>query len=227
MERASNDPKSVITTYEGKHNHELPVARKSSHGSSSGGNFASAAGAGAQSALTLQRNCNVSRPEALLHDLGTHFDIKPEFISSDEYIRPSMLGNFANDMKFGPSSHIQHQLQFPSIQIITNHYPAFGLDSNNVEPYQPGSVAPMMATSFPTSLPSGLVVPANLGTPGFDFNGNGNLISQFEPYFMEQQLQENDVRFLHPKEELKDDIGDANVSSSSNIYHRILGNFPP
>lgn len=27
MERASTDPKAVITTYEGKHNHDIPTSR--------------------------------------------------------------------------------------------------------------------------------------------------------------------------------------------------------
>ncbi|KAG9443461.1 hypothetical protein H6P81_014801 [Aristolochia fimbriata] len=31
VERASHDPKAVITTYEGKHNHDVPSARSSSH----------------------------------------------------------------------------------------------------------------------------------------------------------------------------------------------------
>ena len=31
VERASIDPKAVITTYEGKHNHDVPAARNSSH----------------------------------------------------------------------------------------------------------------------------------------------------------------------------------------------------
>ncbi|KAM0950396.1 putative transcription factor WRKY family [Dioscorea sansibarensis] len=31
VERASHDPKAVITTYEGKHNHDVPVSRSSSH----------------------------------------------------------------------------------------------------------------------------------------------------------------------------------------------------
>nr|AYU71090.1 transcription factor WRKY3 [Lilium regale] len=31
VERASNDPKAVITTYEGKHNHDVPAARNNSH----------------------------------------------------------------------------------------------------------------------------------------------------------------------------------------------------
>lgn len=34
VERASHDLKSVITTYEGKHNHDVPAARNSSHSSS-------------------------------------------------------------------------------------------------------------------------------------------------------------------------------------------------
>ncbi|XP_008787093.2 probable WRKY transcription factor 4 [Phoenix dactylifera] len=39
IERASTDPKAVITTYEGKHNHDVPAARNSSH------NTANASGA--------------------------------------------------------------------------------------------------------------------------------------------------------------------------------------
>ncbi|XP_052168131.1 probable WRKY transcription factor 2 [Oryza glaberrima] len=42
VERASHDLKSVITTYEGKHNHEVPAARNSGHGSSGSGNAPSA-----------------------------------------------------------------------------------------------------------------------------------------------------------------------------------------
>ncbi|GAV61722.1 WRKY domain-containing protein [Cephalotus follicularis] len=34
VERASTDPKAVITTYEGKHNHDVPAARNSSHNAS-------------------------------------------------------------------------------------------------------------------------------------------------------------------------------------------------
>ncbi|CAH9087229.1 unnamed protein product [Cuscuta epithymum] len=34
VERAANDPKAVITTYEGKHNHDVPAARTSGHNTS-------------------------------------------------------------------------------------------------------------------------------------------------------------------------------------------------
>ncbi|XP_024529762.1 probable WRKY transcription factor 4 [Selaginella moellendorffii] len=37
VERASNDPKSVITTYEGKHNHDVPAAKNSGGGGGGGG----------------------------------------------------------------------------------------------------------------------------------------------------------------------------------------------
>nr|QGQ64041.1 WRKY transcription factor 18 [Santalum album] len=43
VERASHDLKSVITTYEGKHNHDVPAARNSSHANSGSSNTAAAA----------------------------------------------------------------------------------------------------------------------------------------------------------------------------------------
>lgn len=38
VERASHDPKAVITTYEGKHSHDLPTAKSSSHDIAGNGN---------------------------------------------------------------------------------------------------------------------------------------------------------------------------------------------
>ncbi|XP_050237779.1 probable WRKY transcription factor 2 [Mercurialis annua] len=45
VERASHDLKSVITTYEGKHNHDVPAARNSSHANSASNAIHSQAGA--------------------------------------------------------------------------------------------------------------------------------------------------------------------------------------
>lgn len=33
VERASTDPKAVITSYEGKHNHDIPIGRNNGHNS--------------------------------------------------------------------------------------------------------------------------------------------------------------------------------------------------
>nr|QCE31425.1 putative WRKY62 [Aquilaria sinensis] len=40
VERASTDPKAVITTYEGKHNHDVPASRHSSHSMANSNNSA-------------------------------------------------------------------------------------------------------------------------------------------------------------------------------------------
>ncbi|XP_018456972.1 probable WRKY transcription factor 2 [Raphanus sativus] len=48
VERASHDLKSVITTYEGKHNHDVPAARNSSHGGGGGNGNNSGGGSAAQ-----------------------------------------------------------------------------------------------------------------------------------------------------------------------------------
>ncbi|KAI5432144.1 hypothetical protein KIW84_036042, partial [Lathyrus oleraceus] len=41
VERASTDPKAVITTYEGKHNHDVPAARNSSHNTANSNSMSS------------------------------------------------------------------------------------------------------------------------------------------------------------------------------------------
>ncbi|KAL8469531.1 hypothetical protein ACS0TY_032396 [Phlomoides rotata] len=56
VERASHDLKSVITTYEGKHNHDVPAARNSAHANSGGSNTHSTQQAPATS--------HIHRPEA-------------------------------------------------------------------------------------------------------------------------------------------------------------------
>ncbi|KAJ6800398.1 putative WRKY transcription factor 2 [Iris pallida] len=70
VERASHDLKAVITTYEGKHNHDVPAARNSNH-SNSGPSSAAAAAAAATQAQILHQ-----RPE-LTHDGIMRFECRP------------------------------------------------------------------------------------------------------------------------------------------------------
>ncbi|XP_057474616.1 probable WRKY transcription factor 2 [Actinidia eriantha] len=82
VERASHDLKSVITTYEGKHNHDVPAARNSSHVNSgilsngpaqAGGNAGGASG-----------SAHLHRPEpSQVHNsMGSRFDRAPPALSS-------------------------------------------------------------------------------------------------------------------------------------------------
>ncbi|KAI4307912.1 hypothetical protein L6164_031038 [Bauhinia variegata] len=54
VERASHDPKAVITTYEGKHNHDVPTARSSSH------DTAGPAAAGGQTRIRSEESDTIS-----------------------------------------------------------------------------------------------------------------------------------------------------------------------
>nr|QFI57455.1 WRKY60 [Glycyrrhiza glabra]QFI57475.1 WRKY80 [Glycyrrhiza glabra] len=54
VERASHDPKAVITTYEGKHNHDVPTARNSSH------DMAGPAAAGGQTRIRQEESDTIS-----------------------------------------------------------------------------------------------------------------------------------------------------------------------
>ncbi|CAL5201125.1 unnamed protein product [Lathyrus oleraceus] len=66
VERASHDLKSVITTYEGKHNHDVPAARSSSHVNA---NNASNAGQGQASGL-LQNHAHRTEPSQIHNGMG-------------------------------------------------------------------------------------------------------------------------------------------------------------
>lgn len=57
VERASSDPKAVVTTYEGKHNHDVPTARKSSNNTAN------------SNTLQLKSHTVVAKKPALLEEM--------------------------------------------------------------------------------------------------------------------------------------------------------------
>lgn len=71
MERASHDLKSVITTYEGKHNHDVPAARNSSHTNSGNSNGPSQAAPQAQSHRPEPSQVSMARFERPPHSLSS------------------------------------------------------------------------------------------------------------------------------------------------------------
>nr|XP_043619052.1 probable WRKY transcription factor 2 [Erigeron canadensis] len=64
VERASHDLKSVITTYEGKHNHDVPAARNSSHANNNT--------LAAQQALSLQSQVHMGEASRMQNNMGRY-----------------------------------------------------------------------------------------------------------------------------------------------------------
>ncbi|XP_065862527.1 probable WRKY transcription factor 20 isoform X2 [Euphorbia lathyris] len=72
VERASHDPKAVITTYEGKHNHDVPTAKTSSHDTA------------AQAALNAASRIRSDESETISLDLGVGMSSTAENISNSQ-----------------------------------------------------------------------------------------------------------------------------------------------
>ncbi|KAK4835225.1 hypothetical protein QYF36_022250 [Acer negundo] len=233
VERASHNMKCVITTYEGKHNHEVPAARNNNHVNLSNGSLPPVS-ANSQPPYALSRNTHIPKPEPQIQDIAPRFGRKPE--SNNDYLRPSFLGSFNNDMKFtSPSLYL---MKFPPLQ---NPYASFGLNANSsvVNP-RSGSSIDTVLPDFPMSLPWSLPTSSNISLAGFDYNTNdGKSDGPVQSYLSGQQLKENNMRLLRPKQEQKDDnlydaclptVDHANASSSSSssssLYHQVMGNFP-
>ncbi|KAJ0044575.1 hypothetical protein Pint_03602 [Pistacia integerrima] len=99
VERASHDLKSVITTYEGKHNHDVPAARNSSHVNSGSSNAVTAQAVAAGQA-------HVHRPEpSQMHNGMGRFD------------RPAAFGSFRvpGRQHLGPSSGFSFSMNQPRL----------------------------------------------------------------------------------------------------------------
>lgn len=230
VERASHNLKCVLTTYDGKHNHEVPAARSSSHLNSSGSNLPPPV-PNTQAALAVSRNIHSLKPETPLQDFAPSFDRNPEL--KNEYLRPSFLGDFNNEMNLGAASLSSvYQMKYPSIQKVIR-YGSFGLNPNCIATHSSGSIASTVP-NFQISLPLNLPMSANLSLPGFDINNGGKSTGPTHSFHPGQQLKENGTRFHGIKKELKDDtfyydpclpIVDE-ASASSSIYQQTNQNFP-
>ncbi|XP_068666722.1 probable WRKY transcription factor 2 isoform X2 [Aristolochia californica] len=216
VERASHDLKSVITTYEGKHNHEVPAARNNNHLNS--GASTGSAPPTAYTASALSVASNIPKPEPRVQDLAPHFERKPE--SRNNYLKPEYVGSFTGDIKLCGSSSYDIKLP-PALQASIS----LGSFVHSEAP-QATSVAPGVP-DFPISFPSiNFPRSASLSLPGFDFNP-GKPITGAQP-FMGYQPKESDIRFLTLKQEKDDGSYEAQlpVGHPENAsYRQIMGGF--
>lgn len=213
VERASHDLKYVITTYEGKHNHEVPTARSNNQTNSS-------------SANGLPGNISIPKPDTRVQHLAPIFDKKPEFL------RPSFVANFSDDIKFGSSSVCP--MKYFSLSSAMPYGPYEQLTPDPCATPQDGSISSDFP-DFPMSLPLNLPSSGNFAMAGLNFNYVKPMppIQSFLPRH-QQLLKEVDTAFLRPKQEHKDNImydildhaTSSSSSSSSSVYHRVIQNFP-
>ncbi|MED6150581.1 WRKY Transcription Factor [Stylosanthes scabra] len=99
VERASHDPKAVITTYEGKHNHDVPAARSSSHDMAGP---AAVAAAAAAAAMVGHTRIKLEESDTISLDLGMGISSATENRSKgiSEYGESQSLIHTNNNFKF-------------------------------------------------------------------------------------------------------------------------------
>nr|WFL37659.1 WRKY transcription factor 7 [Crocus sativus] len=124
VERASHDPKAVITTYEGKHNHDVPAARTSGHDTPS------------QMMINGGSALNTNMPTSLSGMMRTSYD---NIVASHHYTQPVERSTVSLDLGVGithnhGSMTSEKQHQAPGTEQIQNHSMQHfgGSDHNNV-----------------------------------------------------------------------------------------------
>ena len=227
VERASQNLKFVLTTYEGKHNHDIPTARNNNHISSTDAGLHSS---GANMSLTLPGSSGIPKSETL-HTLGSYFDIKPDL--SNDFMRSSFMGSFSNDLNYCPSS--MSQMKYSSLNNIIP-YGSYGTTANHGAMPQHGPTFPEFSMPLPLNFPSS----GNYSLTGLNFN-YANPTSSVQSYLSGQQMKDIDAGFIRPKQELKDESFYApcppsldhasssftppSASQSDSIYQNVMQNF--
>ncbi|XP_031478748.1 probable WRKY transcription factor 2 [Nymphaea colorata] len=220
VERASHDIKSVITTYEGKHNHEVPAARSSSSGSSGSASMG-ASGVAAHQSLALPMVSGLTKPEPRMDGFAPQFEPN-EYLKAASYLR-----NLTGDIKLGVSPSFDMKL--PSLQSMP--CTSFGLNAGNIQlhPLVPLAQA---ASNFPGPLQMGMQRSASLSLPNALGFNPAKVMGPIQPYLGQQQSREGDLRLLRPKEEQKDETFYDNRFDTSHppnppsVYNQIMGRFP-
>ncbi|XP_072973137.1 WRKY transcription factor SUSIBA2-like [Typha angustifolia] len=126
VERASHDPKAVITTYEGKHNHDVPAARTAGHGMSapmvmSGINpinhHISAALSGMLATTNPHQYMQPEESDTISLDLGV--GISPDHNTTANEMQSSAVDNLQHEMR--SASNPYSRMAIPTIPISTLH----------------------------------------------------------------------------------------------------------
>nr|AFX83941.1 WRKY super family protein [Hevea brasiliensis] len=162
VERASHDLKSVITTYEGKHNHDVPAARNSSHvnsGTSSTGT--------AQAGSAVQTH--VHRPEpSQVHNSMSRFE------------RSAAYGSFSfpGRQQLGPTPSFSFGMNQPGLANLAMAGLGAGQPRMTVMPVHPylAQQCPMNEMGF--MLPKGEPKAEPMSEPSLNLSNNPSMYQQ-------------------------------------------------
>ncbi|KAK9002370.1 hypothetical protein V6N11_025053 [Hibiscus sabdariffa] len=158
VERASHDLKSVITTYEGKHNHDVPAARNSSHVNSATSNTATAMASSVQA--------HAHRPEpSQLHN---------------SMVRPTSFGHFTlpGRQQLGPSPGFSFGMNQPGLANLAMAGLGPGLPKLPVLPVHPYMPLQRQSNEMGFRFPKGEAKNEPMSEPGLDLSNNTSVYQQ-------------------------------------------------
>ncbi|XP_049932396.1 probable WRKY transcription factor 2 [Nymphaea colorata] len=219
VERASHDLKSVITTYEGKHNHEVPAARNSNNGNTGSGNIGPS-GLATQPSLALPTAATIAKPEPMFDDISPCFE-------SNDYLRAaSYLRSLTSDTKVRVSPGYDMKLPPSPAMPLTS----FGMNAGHLEAHPLASFS-QIGSTFPGPTPMSIQRSANpAAASGLLFNP-GKVMGPMQPYLGQQHSEGRGIRIVRPKEEQKDDSYESrlvigHIPNAPSLYNQMTGRFP-
>ncbi|KAK7356787.1 hypothetical protein VNO80_16063 [Phaseolus coccineus] len=158
VERDSRNQKNLISTYEGRHNHEQPTFRNPSkqyEDDEEDEELAAVAAAntlltfGSPRTVNFYNTPNLAEPQVHTLQLLPN-DPNPEFFN--RFMRPNHLGSFTYNMNIGSSSYTpgMHYSSFMN-NAVTMPYPSYGLNLDHYAAPQPRLPIPPPFNNMPFS----------------------------------------------------------------------------
>ncbi|KAK8506480.1 hypothetical protein V6N12_034209 [Hibiscus sabdariffa] len=158
VERASHDLKSVITTYEGKHNHDVPAARNNSHVNSATSNTATAMSA------SVQTHAHRPEPQQLHNSM----------------VRPTSFGPFTlpGRQQLGPSPGFSFGMNQPGLANLAMAGLGPGQPKLPVLPVHPYMPHQHQGNEMGFRFPKGEAKMEPMSEPGLDLSNNTSVYQQ-------------------------------------------------
>ncbi|KAK4385752.1 WRKY transcription factor SUSIBA2 [Sesamum angolense] len=214
VERAANDIKSVVTTYEGKHNHEVPCSKNGSLVISDVANLPpSVTNSTVPTTSPMPQKADhhhVPKAGKQVQDLSSLYLERKPILNYNELMRSNLPGNFTSDLNFGASS--VYPLSFPPFHSLPN-YSSLLMNGNQMKTsYASSNLYPMLPDYMPLQTQVNHVAAAAAGSTNVPLAGNFHYNNYTATAAVNQSsCRGNEMRdcqqakVVKPKEEQRDD----------------------